>query len=188
MENNITSINTFKQHFTSVRPTLFKVILTLPTDNKFLENDWLNTDNSKYIYIYCKNAILPSSRIDERIVYYFGRAYYEAGDRTFDSLQLTFYNSQDFAIRNFIEKWMNNINRRNENSQDIKESYDYFLPQLDVCQLNRRNETIKTYSFLNVFPIECSEIDLNFSATNEIEEFTVTFRYQYWEEKTDENV
>lgn len=186
MESLDTSINTFKRHFTSVKPTLYQLVIPIPTDNKFIENKWVTTDKAGFIYLFCKGAKLPSSRVDERVSSYFGRNYYEAGDRTFELLELTFYNTQDFGIRNWIESWMQKVNQRMENTQpnEVKETYDYYLPSIELHQLNRRNEIIKSYLFYYLFPVECSEIPLEYAATNSIEEFTVQFRYQYWEEET----
>lgn len=38
---------------------------------------------------------------------------------------------------------------------------------------------IRTYKFVNMFPIELSQIDLNWDSES-IEQFGVTFRYDYW--------
>ena len=189
MEAGLTSINGFKNHFTSVRPTLFKVDFLIPSENKYLSGNGIENDKIKYMYIYCNATSLPATRIDERTTFYFGRAYYEAGDQSFQPLELNFYNSQDFGLRSFFERWMNKINKRMENEQDVDiKGYDYFLPSLNLLQLNRRNEVIKKYVFCYLFPIECSDIRVAFDATNAIEEFTVSLRYQYWYEETGDDL
>lgn len=180
---SVSSINGFKNHFTSVRPTLFRVNLFIPPDNKYLTGNGLDNDKIEYVYIYCNATSLPATRIDERTTFYFGRAYYEAGDQSFEPLELNFYNSQDFGLRSFFERWMDKINRRMKNEQTVDiEGYDYFLPSLGLYQLNRRNEIIKKYIFYHLFPINCSDIRVAFDAVNAIEEFSVSLRYQYWEE------
>ncbi len=184
---DITSLSTFKAKFTSVRPSLFQVIFTILETNVFVKNDFIKTNNVSDIYIYCKNASLPGSSIQESMVYYYGRLYSEIGDRIYDPLDLTFYNSQDFAIRNFLEQWMHNMNLSSENKQiqgpDGNDKYNYFS-DIDIIQLDRRNNPIKKYKFKDCFPIMISPIPLDYSAYNTIEEFTVSFRYQWFE--TDE--
>ena len=49
-----------------------------------------------------------------------------------------------------------------------------------IRQLDRRENKIKDYTFFGLFPINCSEIDLDFSNPNTIEEFIVSFRFQYF--------
>ena len=186
MTTTNTSISNFKHKFTSVKPSLFEIGFPsiIATTNNFLKTTEISSDKAKFIYIYCNAAKLPSSRIDERISSYFGRNYYEAADRTFEPLQLTFFNSNDFAIRNYFEEWMRRINKRQENMMIREgENFDYFMPVVELFQLNRRNERTKKYTFFDAFPIECSDIPLEYSATNSIEEFTVELRFQYWEEE-----
>lgn len=176
-----TSLSTFKSRFSSVRPTLFRVIFSILQDNEFLKNDFIKNDKVADMYIYCKNTSLPNSSFQESVVYYYGRAYSEAADRVYDPLDITFYNSQDFAIRNFIELWMNNINLSKGNRQiQADGSYNYFS-DIQIDQLDRRNKVIKSYIFKDCFPLMCSPIPLDYSATNTIEEFTVSFRFQWFQ-------
>ncbi len=180
-ESRLTSINSFKSKFTSVRPTLFQVIFPSLDAFPFLKNQFLKTDKIQDVYIYCKSAKLPQSTIEELSNPYFGRYYYEGTERTFNTIDVTFYNSQDFAIRNFIEFWMNNINGNVSNSQvDVQEGYNQFMDGMIIRQLDRRENKIKDYTFFGLFPINCSEIDLDFSNPNTIEEFIVSFRFQYF--------
>lgn len=181
-----TSLNTFKNKFTSVRATLFRVFFSIPDTNIFLKNNFIKRDKITDIYIYCKNASLPSMTIQESLIYYYGRLYSEASDRVYDPLDITFYNSQDFAIRNFIELWIEHINKSQENQQidgDSKNNnYNYFT-DIQIDQLDRRNNVIKSYFFRDCYPISCSMIPLDYTQQNAIEEFTVSFRYQWFDTK-----
>lgn len=176
-----TSLSTFKNKFSSVRPSLFRVLFSIIQDNKFLKNDFIKTDKIKDMYIYCKNTSLPGSSFQESVVYYYGRPYSEVADRIYDPLDITFYNSQDFAIRNFIELWMNNINSSKGNKQlEADGKYNYFS-DIQIDQLDRRNNIIKSYFFYDCYPLMCSPIVLDYTAVNTIEEFTVSFRYQWFQ-------
>ena len=181
-EDKITSINNFKNKFTSVRSNLFKLTFPNIDSNDFIKNNFIRGDLIKDIYIYCKSTELPSNNMGITNVQYFGRQFKTSGDRTFDPINITFYNSQDFAILNFIDWWLNNINRIDNNSEMFKKGkgkYDYFL-NFDLHQLDRRNNIIKTFNFYDAFPTKRSEISLNMTETDTIEEFTVTFEYQFW--------
>jgi len=182
-ESHFTSINDFKNKFTSVRPNLFRIVLPSFESFPFLKNNFIKTDKVKDIYLYCKVAALPESLLEEISVAYLGRYFYEGTDRTFNNLNLTFYNSQDFAIRNFIEFWMNHINGNVSNHQieNIQDDYNQFLDTMTIQQLDRRENVIKSYDFHGCYPIRCSEIELDYSQNNTLEEFSTVFRYQYFD-------
>jgi hypothetical protein len=48
-------------------------------------------------------------------------------------------------------------------------------------QYGKTGNTLKNYNFVGIFPIDISAIDLDWGSNDAIEEFTVTFAYQYWE-------
>ena len=64
----------------------------------------------------CKAAQLPASNIAEIPVPFRGRVLKVAGDRTFDPWTITVINDTDFKIRTAFEKWMNGINKHDDNS------------------------------------------------------------------------
>ena len=41
-------------------------------------------------------------------------------------------------------------------------------------------QTLRTYNFEGIYPTEVSAIALDYGATDQIEEFTVTFNYLFW--------
>ena len=42
-------------------------------------------------------------------------------------------------------------------------------------------DILKEYKFIGMFPIDISPIEMDWGANDSIEEFTVTFAYQWWE-------
>lgn len=192
-----TTINTFKHHFTSVRPTLFKVTPVFSNFNGAPAPDaHLKQEKYNDFYFYAKATTLPASIIGEIAVPFMGRSFYEHGDREFNPWDITIVNSQDFAIRNWLETWMNNMNQhevnkelgdamggggyfRGMNLSAASPYYNYFC-DFTVEQLDRRNEVIASYRMVDAFPTQCGEITLDYGNTNSIEEFTATFRFQYW--------
>jgi len=58
-----------------------------------------------------------------------------------------------------------------------------YQTDLVVKHLDRNNDTLPggTYTIRNAFPIQMSEIALQYAQNDIIEEFTVTFQYQHYE-------
>ena len=53
-----------------------------------------------------------------------------------------------------------------------------------VDHLDRNGNTIKSYTLRGVFPTDIAAIDLSYDEATAIEEFSVTFAYQYFETNT----
>ena len=45
----------------------------------------------------------------------------------------------------------------------------------------------KKYRFVGMFPVDVSPIDLDWGTNDSIEEFSVTFAYQWWESNSTDN-
>jgi hypothetical protein len=43
---------------------------------------------------------------------------------------------------------------------------------------------MKTYKFVGMYPLDLAPIDLDWSSNDTIEEYAVTFAYQWWEADT----
>ena len=55
-----------------------------------------------------------------------------------------------------------------------------YMADLEVVQLDRDNNPLKTYKFINAWPQSIAQIDLSMETTNEIETFECTWRYQHF--------
>ena len=49
-----------------------------------------------------------------------------------------------------------------------------------VRQFSRAGATIGTWEFKNIFPVNVSEIALDWATNDTIEEFTIEWAYDYW--------
>lgn len=130
----------------------------------------------------CTAASLPGSSIGVAEVMYRGRSVPLAGERTFQPWTITIINDTDFLIRDAFEKWMQVINNV-KNNTGVTNPLTY-TAQMNVVQLDRNGSTLKTYTFIDAWPNELSEIGLAYANNNQIEEFQVTLQYAYWETKT----
>lgn len=130
----------------------------------------------------CKGAQLPQSLIEEVPISFRGRILKIAGERSFEPWSVTVLNDTDFGTRDAMERWMNGINGHTTNV-GLVNPVDY-QADLIVEQLDRDGTSIKRYDFRGAFPTNVGEIDLDYDTAGQIEQFVVTFAYQYWESNT----
>jgi hypothetical protein len=161
------------------RPNLFNVAMTLPTQ---IANA---ASASQQITFMARAAQLPGSTVNSVPVMYFGRELKFAGNRTFPEWTVTVINDEDFNIRRVMETWMNELNSHQQNLRagDFYQASNY---QIDgfITQYGKRGEAIKDYTFVGMFPIDISPIELDWGANDQIEEYAITFAYQWWESDT----
>ena len=127
----------------------------------------------------CKGAQLPTSVMNPIEVPFRGRQLKIAGDRTFENWTVTVLNDTDFNTRDSMERWMNGMNAHSANTGLANPVL--YETDLKVEQLDRAGESIKEYVFRGSFPVDLSPIDVGYGLTDDIERFTVTFQYQYFD-------
>jgi len=155
------------------RPNLFKATINYP--------GYANGDAELTSFL-CETAQLPGSTLGTIVVPFRGRQLKMAGDRTFAPWTVTIINDTDFDVRNAMERWSNGMNNHSANTgitSPIGYEADLFVEQLD-----KDGSAIKKYTFRGAFPTEVSPIDVSYAANDEIERFTVTFEYQYFDTDT----
>lgn len=135
----------------------------------------------------CRAAQLPESNLGVIPVNYFGREIKVAGNRTFPEWTVTVINDEDFQIRNIMEQWMAGLNSHASNlrSRDYPNN-DRYTAEAYVTQYKKDGDIAKTYALVGCFPINVSAIDLDWGSNDQIEEFTITFAYQWWENRNSE--
>ena len=130
----------------------------------------------------CRAAQMPASTLGTIEVPYFGRKVKIAGDRTFAEWTITIMNDEDMIIRNAMEQWSNSINSHLGNLRAFgSASPALYKANASVVHYGKTGLPLRTYTFNGLFPTEVSPIDLDWNTTDTLEEFTVTFQYDYWE-------
>ena len=183
------SITNFRDRLVGggARPNMFEVNITLPDQVQGLG------DISQDMRFLVKAAEIPAANIGNIPVPFRGRVLPVAGDRTFNPWTVTVINDAQFNIRDAMEQWSNLINDLQFDVGDINPA-DY-QTKAEVFQLSRQSQgsggqsagkggeiiqTLRTYNFEGIYPTEVSSIALDYGATDQIEEFQVTFNYLFW--------
>jgi hypothetical protein len=186
----------------AARPNLFEVELNFPafaTDSTTNSGTDQTRSVSELSRFMIKTANLPASNVGVIEVPFRGRTLKIAGDRTFDVWTVTVINDVDFSLRTAFEKWMNAINKHDDNSGLINPSQyqrDAVVKQFGRSSVQSANSSVtsptlttagdsipvlKAYKFYGVFPTAVSAIDLSYDSTDAIEEFTVDLQVQWWD-------
>lgn len=153
-----------------VRANQFRVDLTFPSISG-------SGDAGRKAQFLCNAASLPGSTIGVAPIYYRGREVKLPGERVFQNWQITVIND-DFSIRDAFEDWMNAINDVQENTGELDPLS--ISAQLTVTQLDRNDNELKKYDFVDAWPVQLGDIQLSFADNDKIEEFTVELAYSYW--------
>lgn len=182
------SISNFKDalKFDGARPNLFQIQISFPPALQLFDNG-LSGD----LKFMAKAGQLPGSTVAAITIPYQGREVKIAGNRTFPDWTVTIINDEDFKFRNAFETWLNYINGHESNIRGnqsfVNTPTDYFS-QMSVYQLNKTGVATKAYNFIGAFPVDVSPIDLDWGNNDTVEEFSVTFSYQYWMSSIPSNI
>lgn len=172
------NVNEFRSNmqFDGARPNLFECIVTLP-------NVPVGGDFEQNFTFRCRATQIPGGSIGAIPVYYFGREVKLAGNRTFGDWTVTVYNDEDYSIRYAFEAWMGGINTHVGNLRipALLSPADGYQADMAVIHYSKTGEALSTYHIRGAFPIDIEAVNLDWGANDQIEEFTVTFAYQWWE-------
>ena len=169
------SISNFKQQLSGggARPNQFEVLFAWPT----AVGSSTPTPDARLLV---SGAAIPASTVNPVITQYRGREVKMAGERIFDPFTITIINDSKQSLRQAFEAWMEGINNKATNAGILNPS-DYY-GEITVNHLDRNGSTITkgTYVLEDAFPINMSEVALQYAQNDIIEEFTVTFQYQHY--------
>jgi len=160
------------------RPNLFSVALTFPTIAS-------SPVASQKLTFMAHATTLPPSIVGVASQFYFGRQVKFAGDRQFPDWSITIINDEDFTIRNAFETWSDKLNSHSQNIRAAGAINSLlYCCDATVTQYSKTGAPIKEYKFVGMFPNTVDPISLDWGSNDRIEEFGVTFSYQYWSAKS----
>lgn len=169
------NVERFKSSLTNggARPNQFQVQLSFPT---YVTVASTAVARSPFLV---SVAELPGQTVNPAIVQYRGREVKFAGDRVYAPFTVTVLNDSDFSIRNGIEQWMNGMDELEFKIGRLQPSE--YQRNIDILQLDRNGNTLKSYRLQSAFPVDLSPVALDFGANDQISTFQVTFQYQFFE-------
>lgn len=126
----------------------------------------------------CRSAQIPAMTIGELTIPFRGRFVYVPGDRTYDPWAVTIMNDRDFGIRSRLEAWMNDLQDIGASTASGSVGQSVYR-NVQVDQMDRNDRTIRSYVLYQAWPTTLDAIDLAFDTNDQLEEFTVTFRFNY---------
>ena len=154
------------------RPNLFQVTIDNPVDRgSFIKTSFM-----------VQAAQIPEATLGQATVNYFGRQVKLAGNRTFPDWTVTIMNDEDFQVRDGMERWSNAINGLESNLRSpALATTSQYKTNATVTQFSKTGAPIRTYNFVGIFPTTVAAIDLDWGTNDAVEEFQVTFAYDYWQ-------
>lgn len=92
-----------------------------------------------------------------------------------DHIDLDAANRNKIAVTNIPDAFVTQLGRVNDNSGQLSSGADNM-------------QQIRQYKFFGIYPGVVSSIPLDYGATDQIEEFQVTFNYIYWTVESGSNI
>ena len=172
-----------QMNFDGARPNLFQCELTFPTFTALASQA-----QPKYTFM-ARSGQLPGSTVNPVPVFYFGRELKFAGNRVFSDWTVTIINDEDFIIRDAFERWHSGMNSHvaNLRAPEFEKGDGGYQQDGFITQYGKDGSEIKRYKFVGMFPIDISPIEMDWGSNDMIEEYAVTFAYQWWEHATGNN-
>lgn len=172
------NVTDFRGHYKGggARPSLFRIRCFAP--------GYVNFPSEKFTFL-ANAASIPGAQLGQRIVSYMGQDIKIAGDRFYPDFDVQVLNDEDFAIRDAVERWNNSISQysredavRVDGATSDPSSY---VGKIYVDQLGKDGNVIKTYGLVNAWPAMIGGIGLAWQQKDDVELFTISWRYDYIE-------
>ena len=161
-----------KLKFGGARPSLFDVQIYTPSGPTGLEA----LRRSQY---QCTTAAIPGLTIAPIERQYFGRTVKIPGEMTFGALSTTFINPEDYGIRKAMETWAEYINGSVNNLASSIIPADWY-GSITIRQYTKNGSVAIDYEFVDCWPSAVDPIELSYDTTGAMEEFSVTWEYNYY--------
>ena len=167
------SLSNFKSalQYGGARPSLFDMTIFTP--------HVLTGVDLGSMSFHCNVSAIPPLTVTPIEKQYFGRTVKIPGDIVFGDLSTTIINAEDYKIRNAIEVWMDNINTTVDN-EGFSDN-DSWVSSASLRQYGKDGNAIIDYDFWDIWPTTISEIALSYDTASDIEQFDVTWAYNYYE-------
>ena len=163
-----------KLKFGGARPSLFDVQIYTPSGPAADVTAPLR--KSQY---QCTTAAIPGLTIAPIERQYFGRTVKLPGEMTFGALSTTFINPEDYGIRKAMEGWAEYINGSVNNLAGSITPSEWYA-SIKIRQYTKDGSVAIDYDFEDCWPSAVDPIELSYDTTGAMEEFSVTWEYNYY--------
>lgn len=137
------------------------------------------TSNLQNVDALCKGSTFPSVTIGQIEAFNQGRKLVIPGDTTYtNTWSLTFYNTEDHALRKDMISWMKSADHFQNNTHSGNPTA--LMGELSVEQLDSAGNPTAKYTFHNVFVQEVSELLVGDDQIDTLQEFDVAFSFTDW--------
>lgn len=177
------NINEFRSRLQAggARSNLFRVNVSNPPNAANLDSEEMS--------FMVKASQLPESTVGVIDVPYYGRMVKVAGDREFADWNTTVINDEDFKIRDALERWSSAMasysTSQGTQRQLGSDSNPYsYVANARIEAFSKDGEIIKTVELINCWPSVIGPIELAWENQNQIQEFEVTWTYDYFQSDT----
>lgn len=163
------TLNEFKAKVhDAARPNRFLLLFAAP-------NGGADSETLSYL---TKGAQIPGRTVGDVELNWQGMKAKIAGDPTFDDFTVTMIGDYDFKARNTIDAWIKYIADQLSNERTHQGEYKV---DAIVQQLGRKGEVLAEWKLIGFYPKTMDQIDLSMENNDQVEEFGVTFSYDYYE-------
>ena len=152
------------------RPSLFDVTISKPNTDV--------TGEVTNMATHCNVSAIPPLTVTPIERQYFGRTVKIPGDMVFGDLSTTIINTQNFSLKKVIENWMGAINGTGTN-YGYSDSTSGF-GTVTLTQFSKTGTSLLKWEFVDAWPQTVSEIALSYDTASDIEQFDVTWAYNYY--------
>jgi len=166
------TLSNFKSalEFGGARPSLFDMTIFTPS---------ITGVDLGSMSFHCNVSAIPPLTVTPIERQYFGRTVKIPGDIVYGDLSTTIINAEDYKVRNSIETWMEAINTTADNVGFSDN--DSWVSSASLRQYGKDGSTLIDYDFWDIWPTTISEIALSYDTASDIEQFDVTWAYNYYE-------
>ncbi len=155
------------------RPALFDILITPPAIVQ-------NAGAAAQYTLLAKAASVPPAIVGDVHIPYFGRMVKYSGDREYPDWEVTVLNDEDFVLRRIMESWSNEMNTSVTNQMTTQTHPLNYKASAIVTQYSKDNVAIASYQFDGLWPKVVDTMQLDWGNQNSIQEFNLTFAYDYW--------
>jgi hypothetical protein len=182
------TLSTFKGALADggARPSLFDISITTPVLLTGASATALTNTGTTGPKFFCSVSEIPGLTVTPIERQYFGRTVKIPGDITFaGTFSTTFINTEDFSIHTALNSWMALLNPDNNASYAKGSPQDTESGWAGTVKLTQHSKQgvgggLIEYTYEDCWPNNVSAIELSYDSASTIEEFTVTWEYNYF--------